>query len=184
MSAWHLRRARQVIRGGGLVAYPTEAVFGLGCNPDDEAAVRRLLALKRRPAGKGLILIAASLEQLLPYMAALSDGDLAALQRTWPGPVTWIVPAATDIASILTGGRDGIAVRVTGHPVAAALCRCCGQALVSTSANLTGRKPARRAATVRRRLGGDIDYIVPGATGGRARPSDIIDLRSGRLLRS
>ena len=183
MSAWHLRRARRVIRGGGLVAYPTEAVFGLGCDPDDEAALRRLLALKRRPVDKGLILIAANLEQLLPYMGSLSASDIAALQRTWPGPVTWVVPAAADISLLLSGGRDRIAVRVTGHRLAAALCRYCGQALVSTSANLTGRRPARRAASVRRQLGAEVDYIVPGATGGRARPSDIIDLRSGRVLR-
>jgi L-threonylcarbamoyladenylate synthase len=182
LSPFRLREAGHAIRAGAVVAYPTEAVYGLGCDPLNAAAVQRLLAIKGRPLHKGVILIAAELRQLSPFMAPLAAADLATLQADWPGPVTWVVPAAPDLPPWLSGGRDTVAVRVTAHPLAAALCRAAGMPLVSTSANASGRPPARTALQARLRCPG-VDLVLAGATGGRKRPTEIRDLASGRRLR-
>lgn len=179
-----VQRAAYMVRQGGIIAYPTEAVFGLGCDPRNESAVRRLLAIKRRPVSKGVILIAADLEQLKPFIDPLDPQSLAQVQATWPGPVTWLVPARHKAPIWLRGSHPTLAVRVTAHPVASALCQACGIPLVSTSANLSGQPPARSAEQVGRQLGGLLDYIVPGATGGAARPTEIRDLRSGMVVRA
>lgn len=179
-----LHAAERAVRSGGLIAYPTEAVYGLGCDPRHEVAVRRLLALKRRPASKGLILIAAGYAQLAPFLQPLRPEDCARLAATWPGPATWLVPARPDTPRWLRGRHDTLAVRVTAHPVAAALCQLCGHPLVSTSANRSGRPPARTALAVRRQLGQALDYLLPGPTGGAVQPTAIRDLRTQQLLRA
>ena len=184
MNPLRLRAAARVVQAGGLIAYPTEAVYGLGCDPRNEAAVRRLLAIKRRPLHKGLILIAADFAQLAPFLQPLAPSDQAQLAATWPGPYTWLILTRPDTPRWLRGRHDTLAVRVTAHPLAAALCRACGHPLVSTSANFSGRPPARSALTVRRQLGAAMDYLLPGPTGGAARPTEIRDLRSGRRVRS
>lgn len=183
MNGLQLRVAARVVKAGGLIAYPTEAVYGLGCDPRNGPAVRRLLALKRRPERKGLILIAADFSQLEPFLQPLSPSDRLRLAATWPGPYTWLIPARPETPRWLRGRHDTLAVRVTAYPLAAALCQACGHPLVSTSANRSGHPPARNALAVRRRLGRDLDYIVPGPTGGAAQPTDIRDLRSGRRVR-
>ena len=183
MEGLRLRIAVRLIRAGGIVAYPTEAVYGLGCDPRNALAVRRLLAIKRRPPHKGLILIGADFAQLAPFLQTLSTADHARLAATWPGPYTWLIPARPDAPRWLRGRHATLAVRVTAHPLAAALCRACGHALVSTSANLSGRPPARTALAVRRQLGRRIDAVLAGPTGGAARPTAIRDLRSQRLVR-
>lgn len=182
-SRLHLDLARRALAAGGIVAYPTEAVWGLGCEPLNRHAFGRLLALKRRALAKGVILIAADVEQLRPLLAA-TRAQLEPALTTWPGPHTWLVPAAAHVPAYLTGGRDTLAVRVTAHPVAAALCRAYGGPIVSTSANLAGHAPARTALQVLQRFGSRVDYILPGATGGLRKPTPIRDLRTGRLLRS
>ena len=182
--AWQLRQAVRALRAGGIVAYPTEAVYGLGCDPLDEQAVLRLLAIKGRAMDKGLIVIAADFQQLLPLVLPQSADIMAPALASWPGSSTWILPAAARAPVWLTGASDGIAVRVTAHPLAARLCACFGSALVSTSANLSGRPPARSALAARRAFGSRVDYFLVGATGGEARPSAIRDLRSGRLVRA
>ncbi len=181
---WQLRLARRVIGAGGIVAYPTEGVWGLGCDPLNADAVERVLAIKRRDAAKGLILIAAAREQLSPYIEPLPADVEKQVTATWPGPVTWILPAAPGAPRPLTGGRSTLAARVTAHPLVRALCETCGQALVSTSANLSGRPPARSALTVRMHLGTLVDYILPGPLGGRTRPTEIRDATSGRIIRA
>ncbi len=178
-----LRAAARVVKSGGLIAYPTEAVYGLGCDPRNEEAVRRLLTLKRRPVRKGLILIAASFEQLEPFLHPLAPSDRTRLAATWPGPYTWLIPTRPDTPRWLRGRHETLAVRVTAHPLAAALCQACEHPLVSTSANLSGRPPARTALAVRRQLGTAIDYLLPGPTGGAAQPTEIRDLRTGRRVR-
>lgn len=182
--AWPLHHAVQVVRSGGVIAYPTESVYGLGCDPLEHAAVRRIYALKQRDAAKGLILIAAEIRQLLPFIAPLQDDTLRKLKASWPGPVTWVVPAAPCLPFWLSGGRNTLAVRVTGHPVAAALCSAAGMALVSTSANKSGRPPARTALAVRAQLGDGVDYVLPGAVGGLARPTEIREALTGKVLRA
>ncbi len=178
-----LRTAARAVRSGGIVAYPTEAVFGLGCDPLGERAVRRLLAIKRRPAHKGLILIAADFAQLEPFLLPLTSADHAKIAATWPGPYTWLIPARPATPRWLRGRYDTLAVRVTAHPLAAALCRACGHPLVSTSANLSGRSPARTALAVRRQLGQSLDYVLSGPAGGADKPTEIRDLRTGRQVR-
>ncbi len=182
---WQLRHAAAVLHAGGIVAYPTEAVYGLGCDPLDPAAVLRLLALKQRPLAKGLILIGADFRQLRPYidMDAVDEKILRRLRRSWPGPVTWLLPAAPGVPQWLRGAHDTIALRVTAHPLAAALCRQWGGALVSTSANPAGRPPARSALDVRRHFGGSVDCILSGETGGAPAPTEIRDARSGHIVR-
>lgn len=184
MERWPLRHARTVIRNGGIIAYPTEAVFGLGCDPRNEAAVQRIIAIKARDAAKGLILIASSIEQLLPFLTPITDDLRTQFTSTWPGPVTWVVPANHSVSSSLSGGRDTLAVRVTAHPIARALCEAAGMALVSTSANLSGHPAMRSALQVRTHFHDEIDYIVPGDCGGALRPTEIRDARTGKVLRA
>ena len=183
-AAWPLRRAAEAVRAGGVIAYPTEAVYGLGCDPLEQGAVQRIYELKQRDAAKGLILIASDIRQLLPFMAPLSAAVMKSLEATWPGPVTWVVPAAASLPSWLSGGRTTLAVRVTAHPIAAALCRELEMALVSTSANRSGRPPARTALAVRNQLGDDVDEIVSGAVGGLNKPTEIREALTGKVLRA
>ncbi|MBW3733975.1 Sua5/YciO/YrdC/YwlC family protein [Aeromonas dhakensis] len=169
----------------GVIAYATEAVFGLGCDPDSEAAVQRLLAIKQRPVEKGLILIAADLAQLQDYidLDQLTSEQLARVEASWPGPFTWVMPARPDTPAWLTGQFDTLAVRVTAHPQVQALCCAFGKPLVSTSANLTGEEPARRLADIGELLASQLAYILPGEVGGQANPSEIKDARTGAVIR-
>jgi L-threonylcarbamoyladenylate synthase len=176
-------RAARVVRGGGVIAYPTEAVFGLGCDPRNRAAVTRLLTIKRRSWRKGLILIAANLEQLEPYIVLPPEPRRSEVLGSWPGPHTWVVTARSAAPRWITGGRDSLAVRVTAHPLARDLCLRVGDAVVSTSANVSRRPPHRRLLRLRLDLGAKVDYVLAGALGASAQPTAIRDARSGRLLR-
>ena len=181
-SPYRLRLAARTLRAGGVIAYPTEAVFGLGCDPLNRDAVMRLLHIKQRPVAKGLILIASEFAQLRPYVQTPDAALQRRLEADWPGPVTWLLAARAETPRWLRGTHDSIAVRVTAHRGAAALCDAFGGALVSTSANLRARPPARSALQVRRRCPG-VDLILNGPTDGRRRPSEIRDARNGELIR-
>lgn len=180
---WHLREAARYFHQGGLIAYPTEAVYGLGCDPLNGAAVERLLRLKRRPMDKGLILIAADLEQLLPFVALPPPAVMEAVQKTWPGPATWLLPSAPDTPSWLTGRHKSLAVRVTAHPLAASLCLACNSPLISTSANLADHKPTHTSLGVRRQFGDKIDFLLAGSVGNLKQPTPIRDALSNKLIR-
>ena len=184
LSGFRCGVAANVLRQGGLIAYPTEAVWGLGCDPQNEDALLKLLKLKQRDWCKGLILVAASIEQLLPYMADLSNDQQSRLGLSWPGPQTWIVPANPTISPLLTGNRVSIAVRVSGHSGVAALCQYFGGPIVSTSANPTGKVAARSQLRVCQYFGKSVDYYLGGKTSGAGKPSSIRDLLSGSVLRS
>jgi L-threonylcarbamoyladenylate synthase len=166
-----------------VIAYPTEAVYGLGCDPLNPEAVERLLALKQRPPEKGLILIAAGIEQLLPFVHQLPAALMQPVFDSWPGPATWLLPARPSTPHWLTGDHESLAVRVTDHPIASALCRVCRSPLVSTSANRSGHPAARRALDVRRAFPKGIDAILNGPLGALERPTAIRDALSGRLIR-
>lgn len=181
--SFRLREAGRLLRAGGVIAYPTEAVYGLGCDPLNRDAVLRVLGIKRRPLEKGVILIASRIEQLLPFIEAPSRAIQEQLDATWPGPITWLLPCRPETPIWLRGKHDTIAVRVTAHRLAAAICDAFGGAIVSTSANASGRPPARNALQARRRCPG-IDRVVSGATGGRERPSEIRDARSTQTVRA
>jgi L-threonylcarbamoyladenylate synthase len=176
-------QAAAVLRAGGVIAYPTEAVYGLGCDPANEPAVLRILALKQRSVDKGLILIASDSTQLHSYIEPQRLAENPEVLASWPGPHTWLVPCKKSTPSWLSGAHDTLAVRVTAHPVAAGLCKAFGGAIVSTSANPAGAEPARRRATVEAYFSGGIDMIVDGAVDTTAQVSTIRDARSGKQLR-
>ena len=184
-AAWpDIDAAVRVLRAGGVVAYPTEAVWGLGCDPFDRDAVERLLAIKQRPVDKGLILVAATVDQLdgLADWQSLPAGRRDAVLASWPGPNTWIIPATRRVPGWITGGHDGVALRVSRHPVVAALCSAFGP-LTSTSANPAGAPPARSRGELDPGLLAQLAAVVAGNVGDLASPTPIRDALSGRVLR-
>ena len=183
MADWRYRRAVTVLREGGVVAYPTEAVYGIGCDPRDRAGVARVFAIKRRPAHKRCILIAADPRHLDPFVDVAAPGFSDYAARYWPGPVTLVAPARDGAPAWLVDTAGTLAVRVTGHPVAHDLCARFGGALVSTSANRAGCAPVRDALRARAVFGAEIEWYVPGRVGGLDAPTRIIDTRDGRTVR-
>lgn len=181
-----LEAAGTLLRAGGVLAYPTEAVFGLGCDPHDRVAFEQVFALKRRPSNQGVLLIAADFGQLERYinLAAVPDEVLQQVQASWPGPHTWIFPRSAEVPAWVAGDHAGIALRVTAHVPAAALCRAFGGALVSTSANPHGQPPARTAATVIDYFGDALDGLLDGPLGGQEHPTTIHDALSGAIIRA
>jgi L-threonylcarbamoyladenylate synthase len=177
-------QAVQCLRDGGLIAYPTEAVYGLGCDPFREAAVRRVLELKSRPASAGLILIADRFDRFEPFVGPASADALDRALATWPGPVTWLFPRGAGVPDWLAGEHATIALRVTDHPLCRTLCSAYGGAIVSTSANPRGQEPARSAAEVEAYFGDALCGTVAGELGAQRRPSEIRDLATGKVLRA
>ena len=177
-----LALARRIIAADGVIAYPTESCFGLGCDPRSPRAIRRVCALKRRSRAKGLILIAADVRQLVPFVEPSALADLSRFQPFWPGPYTFLLPASRKVHPWLRGQHRQIAVRVTNHPLAAGLCQALGSALVSTSANLSGKVSLKSAAQCRQAFGSRI-MVMPGLIGFARKPSTIIDAASGKILR-
>ncbi|HBI22267.1 MAG TPA: threonylcarbamoyl-AMP synthase [Legionella sp.] len=173
--------ARAYLKQGKIIAYPTEAVYGLGCDPFNPTAVEALLALKKRPDGCGFILLIADWSQLAPLVSDVSEEALNAVRATWPGPVTWVFPKAAWIPAWLTGAHDGIAIRMSAHPVAHAL--CADGPVVSTSANIHCQKPAMDIHGLQLQFPAGLDAVLMGELGGQAKPSAIYDVRSGQSLR-
>ena len=171
------------MRQGGVIAYPTEAVWGLGCDPWNAHAVARLLDLKQRDPAKGLILVAGNLQQAQPWLQQLSITQQQKLKDSWPGPVTWLVPDESIAPPWVRGEHASVALRVSNHPVVQSLCAAFGGPIVSTSANPAGKAAARTAFDVRRYFGVMLDAIVPGETGGRSRPTEIRDAITGEIAR-
>lgn len=182
MKNWHIKRAREALDKGGVIAYPTEAVMGLGCNPWNEAAVAKVLRLKQRPAAKGLIIVASSIKQLSAMVDFSGVARMDEIAATWPGPVTWLIPVRFGTPSWLTGQHETLAVRVSAHPVVQRLCAAAGP-LVSTSANPSACRPARSQRRARAYFGQQVDCYVPGNVGSDPRPSKIRDARTGNLVR-
>lgn len=178
--------AAALMRRGGVLAYPTEAVFGLGCDPLNEAAFQRLFALKGRPPSQGVLLIAADFSQVEPYidLASVPADVLATVKSSWPGPHTWVFPRSARVPSWVSGGHDGIALRVTAHGPAAALCQVFGAPLVSTSANPHGQPPARSIDTLEAYFGGALDAALDAPLGSLDRPTTIRDALTGAIIRA
>jgi L-threonylcarbamoyladenylate synthase len=179
---WRLKHAVDSVQRGEVIAYPTEAVYGLGCNPWNQRAVEKILAIKQRPWQKGVILIASDFTQLQEFVLPISETLMGQLSATWPGPVTWLLPAQPYVPEYLKGEHDTIAVRVTAHKQTAALCDALGHALVSTSANRAGKRPAKHAYQVSYHLP-EVDYVLPGACVGSNKPSQIRHGITGAQLR-
>lgn len=177
------RSLKAYLKRGGVIAYPTESCYGLGCDPSNRKAVNTILRLKKRPQTKGLILIAAQLQQLQPYLVPLSAAQYAQANAVWPGAHTWLMPARHRCPIWLTGKHPRLAVRVTAHPYAARLCKNARMALVSTSANISGGKAIRTARDCRRQFGHQV-LVMPGLVGKQRKPSTIQDFLTGRIIRS
>jgi len=178
-----ITQGAQSLRDGKVLAYPTEAVYGLGCDPACKTAVLRILELKGRPQAAGLILIADRFERFQSYVGSLPPGALERAQSQWPGPVTWLFPRGDGVPDWLAGTHQTIALRVTAHPVCRQLCAAFGGAVVSTSANPRSGEPARTAEQVEAYFGNAICGIVEGELGDEARPSEIRDLATGHIIR-
>jgi L-threonylcarbamoyladenylate synthase len=187
MNLWsrnpRIQYAAKQLWQGGVVAYPTESVWGLGCNPFSEQAVGSLLELKHRSVDKGLILLAADIRQFDPFIAHLNDLQRQRLKNTWPGPVTWLVPVNDLVPKWISGRYESVALRVTNHPVAAGLSRAFGSPIVSTSCNPEGLAPARNAFQVRRYFGDELNAITSGKVGNYPKPTEIRDLITGDVCR-
>ena len=183
-SPQRLQAAVAALRGGGVIACPTEAVWGLSCDPDNQSAVSRLLALKNRPVAKGLILVAAAESQLSFLLDELPPKQRRTLSDSWPGPATWLLPHLGRVPPWIYGDHDTVAVRVSAHPGVRALCQAWGGPLVSTSANPAGCRPAVALFQVRRYFDDHLDALLPGAVGGAGQPSVIRDLASGKIIRA
>ncbi|MFT5295970.1 MAG: L-threonylcarbamoyladenylate synthase [Colwellia sp.] len=178
--------AKEAYYQGGIIAYPTEAVFGLGCDPDNLQAIEKLLSIKKRSPEKGLILLAASYSQLQPY---IDDNKISQDQRfnmlsRWPDGITQLVPKNIQINDLLTGKFSTIAVRITSQPDVVALCNKINKPIVSTSANLSGQEPAKTWQEVEETLSKEIDFIIKGNTLGYTQPSKIIDALTGETIRA
>lgn len=178
-----IQHAASIMQNGGVIAYPTEAVFGLGCDPSNENAVMHLLKLKQRSPEQGLILIAANIEQLQPWIADVSEEQFAQAKQTWPGPFTWVFPAKSCVPHWIKGKHSTIAVRVTAHPIARGLCIQFNGAIVSTSANTHGSAPAKTVEEVKLIFDEQIDCIVSGDLGELKNPTEIRDVISGKIIR-
>jgi L-threonylcarbamoyladenylate synthase len=179
-----LQAAVHALYRGGVIACPTEAVWGLSCDPGNESAVRRLLDLKRRPLAKGLILVAASQSQFGSLLVGLPGEQSDRLAASWPGPATWLLPHRNRVPGWIHGEHETVAIRVSDHPVVRTLCQAWGGPLVSTSANPAGRRAALELFQVRRYFGDKLDYLLPGTVGGPGRPTVIKDLVSGQIIRA
>ncbi|MDH5544707.1 MAG: L-threonylcarbamoyladenylate synthase [Gammaproteobacteria bacterium] len=180
----HIQQAAHILREGGIIAYPTEAVFGLGCDPLNGHAVHDLLTIKKRSVNQGLILIASDFNQLNLYVEPLAAEVLSRVQSSWPGPHTWVLPASEHTPYWIKGKHSGVAVRVTAHPVVRALCESFGGAMVSTSANHHGRQAARSALKVRNWFRDQIDFVLSGDIDPNSKPTEIRDAISNRVIRA
>lgn len=179
------RGLQHFLKSGGVIAYPTESIFGLGCDPSNRRAVQRILRLKGRPQRKGLILVADRLSKLQSYVTPLSTTQIQTLQTSWQNkvrPHTWLVPAAKHCPKWLSGRHATLAVRVSSHPLTAELSQRSGMALVSTSANRSGCQPAKTTRQCYRLFGNRV-RVIQGLTGRAKRPSTIQDLLTGKVIR-
>lgn len=181
MGLKHLQIAARVVNSGGAIGYPTETLYGIGCHPHDEDAVAHIAALKHRSLEQGFILVASRPEQI---DALCNDTHWRSLLRPLGDnrATTWLMPATPAVPRWLTGRHQSIAIRLTTNPLTRRLCDMADTALISTSANPHGKKPAGNALRARFYFGTGIDYYVPGETF-ETRASRIIDGRSGKLLR-
>lgn len=179
-----VQEAAVLLRQGGVLAYPTEAVWGLGCDPFNSRAVQRLLLLKQRDPNKGVILIAASIDQFKPWLTQITPAQRQQLEQSWPGPHTWLVKDNGYTPELIRGKHQQVALRVTNHPWVVALCEAFEGPLVSTSANTAGEPPLKNYAELASAFGGDLDMILKGELGGFNRPTPITDLATGKVIRA
>ncbi|WP_037587119.1 L-threonylcarbamoyladenylate synthase [Stenoxybacter acetivorans] len=176
-------RLRAHLKAGGVVAYPTESSYGLGCLPRHALGLRRIVQLKKRNQHKGLVLIGHDWASLRGLLHRLPENQEATLLTHWPAAKTFLLPAAKRVLPLLRGkGRSTLAVRIPDLETARFLCRAVGSALVSTSCNCAGKRACRQSREVCRQFGKRV-WIIDGRIGKQKQPSQIIDWASGKRLR-
>ncbi|UZE96125.1 L-threonylcarbamoyladenylate synthase [Alkalimarinus alittae] len=181
----HIKKAVETLTSGGIIAYPTEAVWGLGCDPWNRDAVERLLNLKSRAMNKGLILACGQMAQLSFLLDGLPPEKHKILTDSWPGPNTWLVPDNQRVVPYwIKGDHETVAVRVSKHLLIKEISAVFGHPIVSTSANPAGEEPAMSARMIHQYFGDQIDYVVPGELGGETQPSRIRSLDTGKIIRN
>ena len=178
-----INKAVDTIQKGGVIAYATEAVYGLGCDPDNTDAIERILEIKGRDAKQGFILIAANASQVEKYLGELNSQEKNALEKEWGEPTTLILPASDLVSSLITGGRKTIAIRITTHPDTKILCNALAHPLISTSANISGQAAIRSRLQLEKIFVDKVDYIFPSELGESTKPSTIINASTGQVLR-
>ncbi len=178
-----IEEGAEVISSGGVVAYPTESCFGIGCDPENNTAIERILRMKQRERNKGLILIADKFERFLNYVEELPDEVMQKMLASWPGPNTWLCPAKQEVSKWLRGDHSTLAIRVTAHKPARELALYSKSALVSTSANVATQPALTTVTGVLQTFDGLIDMIVDQPIGGDRKPSTIRDAITGEVLR-
>lgn len=178
-----IKQAVHILKQGGIIAYPTEAVFGLGCLPENIEAIKKLLKLKNRQEDKGLILLASEFSQLASYLCPVDETVLQKIQSTWPGPSTWILPTPLKTSRLLKGNFDTIAVRISAHPIVREICAQCQSPIISTSANITGKSMSYNVSDVQQHFQDKLDYILDGPLGDSNKPSVIKDAITDEVIR-
>ena len=182
IARWRRNLVSAYLYGGGVIAYPTEGGWGLGCLPASAQAVSRILALKERSWEKGLLLVAADISQFEDYLVGLDNDKRCELENNWPGPLTYLLPDNGVAPRWVVGNNATVGLRVSDHPVVRTLCESTGP-LVSTSANVTGRRAAVTSLQVRQYFGAGVDHLVPGQLGNSIGPSVIKHLGTGEQIR-
>ena len=178
-----IQSAVTAIQSGGLLVYPTEGVYGLGCDYRNQSSVMQLLELKKRPVAQGLVLVASHIEQILPLIQPLDRLHLARALKTWPGHQTWVFPASPLTPKWVTGNHNSVAIRVTAHPTVKTLCDHLGHALISTSANFSGQTTPKKCQEILELWGDQVDYYLDLPLGGKEQPSTIKLASNGSQLR-
>ncbi len=169
-------KAAQVLRAGGVVAYPTETFYGLGVDATDKETVSRLFDIKGREKGKPVLILVSSEEMLFTYIKELPANAIKLIKQFWPGPLTLILKSRPRIPELLTGGTGKVGVRLSSHPVATAIVRETGVPITSTSANRSTEPPCNSAREVSSAFGNSIDLIIDGGTTRGGPGSTIIDV--------
>ncbi|WAI03400.1 Sua5/YciO/YrdC/YwlC family protein [Buchnera aphidicola] len=174
-----------MLNSENVIAYPTESMFGLGCDPNSEKAVKKLLYLKKRNIEKGFILVASDFNQIKMY---INENNLLKKQKEkiffhWPGPFTFLLPAHPRVPYWLTGKFNTVAVRISAHIDIIKLCNAFGKALISTSANITNMSPCMTREEVLKNFGKDFP-LLNGKIGNEKNPSQIINIINGKLIRN
>ena len=184
MTKLNIQLACQALKQGNIIAYPTEAVWGLGCDPYNETAVNKILRVKDRSINKGLILIGGSVDQFEPLLSGLGIVHRDTLNASWPGHVTWLVPDPDNlIPQWIKGSHQSVAIRVSAHPVVQKLCSTFAGPLVSTSANVAGEEEIRSRIILEDKFANHLACIVDGEIGQAVKPSEMRELFSGNVIR-
>ena len=185
VSEGEIERAVAVLRAGGLVAFPTETVYGLGADASNPEALKKVFSAKGRPRNHPLIVHVADAVQLANWAREVPASARALALKFWPGPLTMILKRASRVNDLVTGGQDTVAVRVPAHAVAQALLRRFGEGVAAPSANRFGRVSATTAAHVKDEFGDEVDCVLDGGAADVGIESTIVDLSGARpaLLR-